>query len=169
MNTRRLEDGARFLGSTSWAAIASGVFLALALQSLLLLLGVAFASSVGDRVPENGYSVWAVLVQLLSFAVGGAVAASLARATSASYGDPAPRGVALGVMVWAVALVVGGALTVLVTRGSFATNAWLTFFGALLALAAAIGGAVFGARLGRAVGPGASMTPGDVAHAGELR
>jgi hypothetical protein len=144
MDTRKLEETSRLVGSISWAAIASGVFIALALQILLSLLGLAFGLSVGDRAVGGGYAFWAVLVQLVSIGVGAALAARIAHATR-TYG-----GIAAGIMVWAVALVIGGALPgfMLVQRFDSTVGAWAAFIGAAISLLAAILGGILGSSLG---------------------
>ena len=165
MNTRSLEDGIHSVGATRWSAIATGVFLALALQTILLLFGAAVSSSVGDGVPEGGYAFWALLVQLVSIGTGAAIAAALSHASLRR------EGIGAGVVVWAVALVFGGLVTVFVlSRGSSETNAWLAFFGALLSLTAAIVGGAFGTRLGRTSSAGGTTIMGaqQGTHVGEI-
>jgi FtsH-binding integral membrane protein len=149
MATRKLEETSRLVGATSWAAIASGVFIALALQILLLLLGLAFGLSVGDRTVEGGFAAWAVIVQLASIAVGAALAARI------SHADDRMGGAVAGVMTWAVALVLGGALQSVPTMMRFeGSGAWAAFLGAALSLGAAIIGGAIGSRyLGRSSHP----------------
>lgn len=147
MNTRTFDKSTRLIGATSWAAIASGVFIALALQALLLLFG--FAVAVEDARIGAGYGSWAVIVQLISIAAGAALAARLSHA-----GDRA-GGIAAGVMTWAVALVVGGALqgVTMIGRGGGSAMAWAAFIGAALGLGAAIFGGAAGATVrGRPAG-----------------
>jgi len=159
MNTRRLEEGSRWLGTIRWSAIASGVFIALALQTLLLLLGLAFGLSVGDETVGGGYALWAVIVQLVCLAIGAAVAAAL------SHAHGRMSGIAAGVMTWAVSLVIGGALSgFTLTQRLDGTAAWSAFVGALLGLIAAIAGGAFGATLrggerGERVEPMAPASP----------
>jgi len=142
MNTRRLEEGSRLFSAIRWGAIASGVFVALALQTLLLLLGLAFGLSVGDEAIGGGYALWAVIVQLFCLFVGAALAAALSHAHGRS------GGIAAGVMTWAVALVIGGALGGFsLTQRLDGTAAWSAFVGALLGLVAAIAGGAFGTTL----------------------
>jgi hypothetical protein len=147
MNTRTLEQSSKLVAATSWGAILSGVFIALALQALLLLLGLAVAGSVDDRVPEGGYALWAVLVSIGSFLVGGALAGSVARA------DNRASGIAAGILMWAVALVAGNFLSGFLgvprtATGTYNTTwAWAPFLAALLALGAAIVGGMIGASL----------------------
>lgn len=144
MDTRRLEEGSRLFGATRWSAIATGVFVALALQTVLLLLGLALGRSVGDEAVGGGFALWAIIVQLCSIAVGAALAAST------SHADTRMGGIAAGVMTWAVSLVLGGVLSgVAFMRGTDGGDAWSAFFGALLGLGAAILGGAFGATLGR--------------------
>jgi len=139
MNTRRLEESTRLVGATSWAAIVTGVFLALALQAVLMWFGLALAQSSGDRVPARGFEVWAVIVQLLAIAFGAAIASAISRTDRRG-------GVATGIMVWAVALVLGGLVTGVAMATRFPGGAaWSAFLGALLGLAAAIVGGWFGA------------------------
>lgn len=152
MNTRRLDEGTRLVGATSWAAIAYGVFLALALQTVLLLLGIAVGVSVGDRGVGNGYAVWAVIVQLVSIGVGAAVAGAVNRR------EDRASGMVAGVMTWAVVLVLGGILNIAVPRG-VELNAWLAFFGAILTLGVAAAGGAFGASLARSTRGDVTRTP----------
>ena len=166
MNTRSLEDSIHSVGATKWSAIATGVFLALAVQTVMLLLGAAVTSSVGDGVPEGGYAFWALLVQLAAIGAGAAIAAALSHATLRR------AGIGAGVVVWAVALVFGGLVTVFVlSRGSAETNAWLAFFGALLSLTAAIVGGAIGTRLGRSSSADGTtiMDAQQGSHLGEIR
>lgn len=156
MKTRRLEEGTRLFGSISWGPIITGVFLALALQTLLMLFGLAIVQSTGDNVPGNGFAVWVVIVQLAAIAFGAAVASSLSR------GDRR-AGIAAGIMVWAVGLVLSGFVTGLALGAPLAgSGAWSAFFGALLGLAAAIIGGMFGSRIGRARGSLTGATTADV-------
>lgn len=142
MNTRKLEESSRLVGATSWAAIASGVFVALALQTVLLLLGLALGLSVGDEMLGGGYALWAVLVQLGSLAVGAALAAATTHAEHRS------GGIVAGIMTWAVAIVIGGALSWISLRGMIGgTGAWSAFVGAVLGLGAAIVGGMFGSMI----------------------
>ncbi len=142
MDTRKLEQGTRLFGELRWSPILTGVFLALAAQAVLQLLGLAIAQSSGDGVPGNGYGVWSVIVQLVAIAFGAAVAASM------SYADRR-TGIVAGIMVWAVGLVLGGFVTGL-TLGTRLDEggAWSAFFGALLGLGAAILGGLLGSRIG---------------------
>jgi hypothetical protein len=149
MDTRKLDESSRLVGATSWAAIASGVFIALALQTVLILLGLAFGLSTGDREVAGGFAFWAVLVQLFSIAVGAALAARI------SHGNDRMGGIAAGVMTWAVALVLGGtfAFQGLTAERVASTGVWAAFFGALLGLGAAIIGGMVGTTFGRSSRP----------------
>jgi hypothetical protein len=137
MDMTSFDEKARLLGATSWKAIAAGVFIALALQALLLLLGLAFA--LGDE----------------RIAVGAALAARLSHLGSRS------GGIAAGIMTWAVVLVVGGAVqgSMMVPRPGAGT-AWAAFFGAVFGLGAAILGGALGATV-RGRPSGASPTHRD--------
>jgi hypothetical protein len=148
MNTQRLDESSRLVAATSWGAIAAGVFVALALQTALLLLGLAFGLSVGDERIGGGYALWAIIVQLASFALGAALAARIAHAGNQL------GGIVAGVMTWAVAVVVNGALGGIALGAPASmrlesTSAWAAFFGIVLALGAAIFGGVMGATRGR--------------------
>lgn len=163
MDTTALDEKTRLIDLTSWRAIAAGVFIALALQILLSLLGLGFA--LRDAELGGGYQAWALIVQLLSVAAGAALAARLSH--------PGSRwgGIVAGVMVWAVALVLGGAvpgLTVLprTPMGS----AWMAFVGALLSLAAAVIGGILGATLRSGSGRTRRLAEGETAaHVDEER
>jgi hypothetical protein len=155
MDTRKLEEGSRLIGSVSWSAIATGTFIALALQTVLLWLGLAFATSVGDHTPGSVFGLWLVIVELASLAIGAALTARLSYATNQM------SGVAAGVMTWAVVLVIGGVFQGLTaTRGLSGSSAWAVFIGALVSLIAAIIGGSFGGRLGRS-STGTFTTPPD--------
>lgn len=153
------DESSRLIGATRWQAIASGVFIALALQVLLSLLGLAFA--LGDERIGSGYEAWATLVQLASIAVGAALAARISHLGSRA------GGIAAGIMTWAVVLVLGGAVQglTMVPRPS-AGSAWIAFFGALFGLGAAILGGSFGATMrGRSAGAGPTQPEQAPAHA----
>lgn len=148
MNTHRLEESSRLVAATSWGAIAAGVFVALSLQTLLLLLGLALGLSVGDRTVSGGYTLWAVIVQLGSLAIGAALAARASRVSTQL------AGMVAGAMTWAVTIVLGGLggltlASVAMVPGA-TSGAWAAFFGILLGLGAAVLGGAFGATLGRA-------------------
>lgn len=158
MDTRKIDEGTRLVGAISWSAIATGAVIAVALQTVLLLLGLAITSSVGDRVPEGGYSLWVVLVQVVALAVGAALTARL------SHAERKMNGVAAGVMTWAVSLVIGGAASAFVMGAQLDRGAWSAFLGALIGLAAALLGGSFGATIGRSTtspvtGPPIIQTP----------
>ncbi len=153
MDSHKLVQASRLVGATSWAAIASGVFIALAMQILLLLLGIAIGLSVGDEDVAGGFALWAIIVQLASIAVGSALAASL------SHAETRRGGMAAGVMTWAVALALGGALSGLAVVRSIEGGAWSAFVGALLGLVVAMLGGAYGATLGRRGTHATPMSP----------
>ncbi len=140
MNAYSLSRSSRLVSATSWGAIARGVFVALAIQTVLLLFGLAIAGTVGDRVAETGYAFWMVIVYLVSFGIGGAVAA-------ASSAEDKASAVAAGFMTWAVALVVSTAIgTLLATPQRAETSPlWTSLIAAILALVAAVIGGLIGA------------------------
>jgi len=84
----------------SWAAIVAGSLLALAVWTLLVLLGSAIGLSIHDNV--NGRSiavgavVWAILVTAGSLFLGGFVASQM------TTGENKLEGALYGVLVWAV-------------------------------------------------------------------
>lgn len=161
MNTRKLDESSRLVGATSWAAIASGVVIALALQTVLVLFGLALGLSMGDHTVAGGFALWAVIVQLLSIAVGAALAARI------SHGSNRMGGVAAGVMTWAVSLAFGGALSsqgLAWTTRTASTGAWAAFFGALLGLGAAVIGGIVGTGMGRSSRPEVPSTPVGPTH-----
>jgi len=143
MDTRKLDESSRLVGATSWAAIASGVFITLALQSLLLMFGLALGLSVGDKMIAGGYALWAVIVQLVAITVGAALAARI------SHAHHRRGGMVAGIMTWAVALALGATLTGATLSQRFeSTGAWAGFLGAILGLGAAIVGGALGSTLG---------------------
>jgi hypothetical protein len=144
MHSPTLDQSSRLVSSTSWASIARGVFVTLAIQTVLLLFGLAMANSVGDRTPEGLYSVWVVLVFLVSFAIGGVIAAVGPRAEGRA------GGFAAGFMVWAVAIVVGNVVSNFLVgdfRGRELSPLWTPLIASLLALGAALVGGALGAGL----------------------
>jgi len=157
MQTRKLDEGTRLIGAISWSSIATGVFLALAIQAVFVQLGLALATSVGDKAPAGGFSLWAVVVQLCAIAIGAAVTARI------SHAERRMSGVAAGVMTWAVALALGGIAqqgTAMIMRGFDSSGVWAGFLGAVISLAAAIVGGAFGASLGgSAREPGGRIEP----------
>lgn len=152
MNTRKLDESTRLIGGISWSAIATGAVIAVALQMVLMSLGVALSSSVGDREPEGGYSLWAVISQLVAIAVGAALTARLAHA------ERRMNGVAAGIMTWALTLVLGGAGLGFAMGAQLTYGAWSAFIGAVLGLGAAIVGGSVGATLGRSTSAGQPLT-----------
>lgn len=142
MDTYKLEEGSRILAAISWRAIAAGVVVALALQILLLLFGLALAVSVGDRVVGDGFAWWGFVVQLATIAVGAALAARISQARSQL------AGMVAGALTWAVAVVIGGAafggMALAGATRVGTSGAWAAFFGILLGLGAALAGGAFG-------------------------
>jgi hypothetical protein len=125
----------------SWSAIFAGVFVGLAIETLLLLLGAAIGTSVGDRVLGGAFGIWAVIVTMLGLAIGGAVAAYAAKLTR-------PReGAIIGFLVWSVVVVLSSTLWSSFGPQMLGTAMWARFFGALVGLACALGGGVLGTRL----------------------
>jgi hypothetical protein len=154
MTVRRLDESTGFLGSLSWSAIATGTFIALAVQTVFLLLGLAVATSFGDRAPGGVYSAWTVLVELCAIAIGAALTARLSHAERRS------SGVAAGVITWAVVLVLGSVFQGLtMTRALGGSGAWAAFIGAVVSLGAAIVGGWAGVRLGASSGTSLGATP----------
>ncbi len=143
MDTHKLEETTDAMDTIRWSAIASGTAIALAVQTVLLLLGFAFATSVGDRIPGAGFGVWMVIVELIAIAIGAALTARMSHALDRRHG------IAAGIMTWAVTLVLGAVFEGLaMTRGIGGTGAWAGFIGALISLVAAVLGGAFGASLG---------------------
>lgn len=156
MNTTALDEKTRLVDLTSWRAIAAGVFVALALQILLSLFGLGFA--LRDAELGGGYQAWAIIVQLLSIALGAALAARVSH--------PGSRwgGIVAGGMVWAVALVLGGVVPGLtILPRTPVGSAWLAFVGALLSLGAAIGGGILGATMRGRAGGARRLAEGETA------
>ena len=163
--------GTRAYDLTRWGPVFAGFFVALSLSVLLGVLGVAFgiqlASPTGAaEVSGTGAAIWAAVVLIVSFFVGGWLAA---RTTAISTPEV---GLIHGVAVWAVtiavllvlgALGIAGVVSVVTGQGGPATApaapgsalslaqgaAWGTFIAMLLGLvAAAIGGYVGGKNTG---------------------
>ena len=145
MDTHKLEDGSRLLGTVRWGAIATGAFVAVALQTVLMLFGFAIATSTGDHSTGTGYALWALLSQVCALAVGSALAASVGHAETRG------AGMAAGAMTWAVALVLGSIVTGFGHLNEAA--AWTAFFGAVLGLGAAMLGGAFAAKTQRFAEP----------------
>ncbi|MCW5809159.1 MAG: hypothetical protein KIT31_42790 [Deltaproteobacteria bacterium] len=139
-NVDRIERASQALQRMRWPAIALGVFLTLALQSVLLRFG--FAIAVHDGRVGAGYGLWSLLVVLASLVVGAAITANLSHARDRWHG------IAAGVVTWAVALVVGAVSHGAVLGREVTTQslAWTGFFSALLGLGAAVFGGLVGAR-----------------------
>jgi hypothetical protein len=118
----------------------TGAVVALALQTVLLVLGLAVATSFGDHQPGGGFSLWAIIVELVAVGFGAMVSARLAHA------DDRQRGIAAGLMLWAVMIVIGSWFQGLtLARGFTGGAAWTLFIAAILSLAAAVYGGLLGA------------------------
>jgi hypothetical protein len=96
----------------SWAAVVAGSLLALAVWTLLVLLGSAIGLSIHDNV--NGRSlaigavVWAILVTAGALFLGGFVASQM------TTGENKLEGALYGILVWAV---MSGVLMYLAAQG----------------------------------------------------
>ncbi|HEX5320193.1 MAG TPA: hypothetical protein VFW46_13610 [Stellaceae bacterium] len=103
-----------------WGAAICGAFVIAALSVILLALGAGFGLSSVSPWPGSGASlttftvvsaVWLIVVQWLSSAIGGYIAGRLGRAPSGLHPDEANfRDTVQGVLAWAVAAIVTGAL-----------------------------------------------------------
>jgi hypothetical protein len=143
MNLDKLDETTHFVDSVRWSAIATGTIIALALQTMLLLLGLAFATSVGDHIPGGGFDVWLVIVELCAIGLGAALTARL------SHAERRMQGVTAGIMTWAVVLVLGTVFQGLtMTRALGGDGVWAAFIGALVSLAAAMVGGALGVGIG---------------------
>ena len=130
------------LEGANWGAVATGVFIGLAIQTVLLLSGMAVVRSVGDRLPGTGYQVWAVVSVLLGVAIGAALAASLSHIARRA------SGAAVGVLTWSITLVLGAVVSgIAIAPRIDGAGAWAPLFGAVLGLAAAMFGGGFAATL----------------------
>lgn len=96
----RAEDVMPVRSRISWGAILAGAALALAMYSLLTLLGGAIGWSVsGDIRSENlmtAAAIWAILTTVVSLFVGGYVASQL------TVGENKIEAVMYGIITWAV-------------------------------------------------------------------
>jgi len=96
----------------SWAAVLGGSILALAIWTLLVLLGSAIGLSIHDNVGGRslavGAVIWAILVTAGSLFLGGFVASQL------TTGENKLEGILYGVLVWAV---MSGVLIYLAAQG----------------------------------------------------
>lgn len=141
MQLQKLDDSTGFLDSLRWSAIAIGTVIALAIQTMFLLLGFAFATSLGDREPGGLFGTWAVVVELCAIAIGAALAARL------SHAERRGSGIAAGIITWSVVLVLGTLFQGLtMTRALGGSGAWAAFVGAVVSLAAAIVGGALGVK-----------------------
>ena len=130
------------MSSLSWSAIATGTFIALAVQTVLLLFGLAIATSFGDHLPGTGFGIWMVLVELGAIAIGAALSARLSHAARRG------TGIAAGVVTWSVVLVLGTMFQAFtMTRAIGGSGVWAELIGAVASLAAAIVGGAFAVHL----------------------
>lgn len=99
----RAEDLVPVRSRISWGPIFAGAALALAVYTLLTLLGGAIGWSVsGDVRSENlltGAAIWAILTTVISLFVGGFVASQL------TVGENKIEAVMYGLITWAVVFV----------------------------------------------------------------
>jgi hypothetical protein len=146
MFVRRVEDTTRTLATTGWGAIAVGVAVTLALQTLLLSFGIAVGLSVGDETLGGGFQTWSTVVQLVSLGIGAALASRITQQTDSW------SGTIVGVMTWAAAVVIGAVIGTVGIASS--GDAWSSFFGVLLGLGAAmVGGSLVAAARTRSAEP----------------
>jgi len=110
----------------SWAAVIAGAFVAAALSLILLALGAgiglsaispwAGAGASGSAV-SKGAIVWMILMEIISSAFGGYLAGRLRTKWVQIHTDEVFfRDTAHGFLVWAVALVISGALLTTASR-----------------------------------------------------
>lgn len=100
IDTVRAEDIVPVRSRISWGPILAGAALALALYSLLTLLGGAIGLSVSGEVrAENiltGAAIWAIVTIIVSLFVGGFIASQL------TVGENKVEAVMYGIITWAV-------------------------------------------------------------------
>jgi hypothetical protein len=156
----------------SWGAITAGVFVALALQFLLTILGSAVGLSLSDRVePANlrtGALIWTIIVTCTAVFVGGMVTSQF------TVGENKLEAMLYGIIMWALLLALllglgaaGSRVGTLVSMADIAQTAsaqrqgqpprpaasseattritWFAFAGTWLSMFAAAGGALVGA------------------------
>jgi hypothetical protein len=143
-----------------WGAVLAGAFSAAALSFLLLTFGSAIGLSMTSAWPNSGVSgltfiivatLWAVLVQVGSFAIGGYIAGRMRSAwpdTAQSEGQF--RDGAHGFLVWAVGVVISAVVAATTLTSAVKTTAQI---GASVAGAAGAVGAA-GAAAGMSTQPG---------------
>jgi hypothetical protein len=106
--------------AVSWAAVIAGAFVAAALTLILLLLGAGFGLAVASPWSSGGPSatglgvgaaIWLVVVEWIAFGLGGYVAGRLRTKWVGLHTDEVFfRDTAHGLLVWALATVVGAVL-----------------------------------------------------------
>jgi hypothetical protein len=145
----------------SWGGIWAGVLVALGTLLVLSTLGIAigFSADARDVDPEKigaGVVIWSRGSLLIALFLGGMTASRMSMVWDR------PTGLAQGVLVWVVSLVIvlllaanGVGLTLgvqIAYRSAQATAsgpgaaAWITFFSVVLSLLAALGGSALGQR-----------------------
>jgi MFS family permease len=170
----REETGLASRDLVRWGPVWAGLLLALGIQLVLGMVGLAVALSsynpnaanFGERVAST-MSIWSVVSALIALFIGGFVAGRMAAVVGLR------NGLVQGSVVWALAVIIGlvlsafgvagalGAATnigTLMARGSALTGpettqlvrsaaagTWWAVVGAILAWAAAAGGGVLGA------------------------
>jgi hypothetical protein len=105
------------VSAVSWAAVIAGAFVTAALSLILLALGAGAGLSSLSPWANSGSAVkfgaliWIALTDIISAAIGGYLAGRLRTKSTAVHTDEVYfRDTAHGFLVWAVALVVSGAL-----------------------------------------------------------
>ncbi len=144
-----------------WGAIIAGAFAAAALSLILILFGSGFGLAAVAPWPRSGASaaaigvgaaIWLVVVQWLSAALGGYLAGRLRPRSVGVHADEAHfRDTASGLIVWAVATVLGAALV--------ASTASMITGHAARGVTAIASGAVEGASQGAASHMGGGADP----------
>jgi hypothetical protein len=168
--TTAVHDPEAMSGSAiEWGPVVAGALVAAALGSVAIAFGGAVGLSLTSPWPGSGISLWAtlifvtywsVLIQILSFAAGGYLAARLrTRASSIAVGDRQFSDGAHGLLMWAVGVLM---MALLVAFGS--TIAASTASRLAAGTAAGTGAAMSGGS-----GPAASLNPADFAVASLLR
>jgi cellobiose-specific phosphotransferase system component IIC len=138
------EDTTAALGRAwNWSAVLKGTFLALATFVVLRYFGAALGVSTGNGVLETGFAVWSVIVQIVSVAVGAALAGYLTGSRQARDGAIA------GISTWVVTIVLMSTLFGAAGPQTARSALWAAFLGALLSLGAAVIGGILGGQLVR--------------------
>lgn len=119
-----------------WGAIFAGAVMAMAISGLLFSFGSAIGLSLTSARPGEGMSgtffllaitLWVVWVQVSGFFAGGYLAGRLRRRTGDGVPDEVEtRDGAHGLMVWALGVVIGGALLASAAAGTLRVGAEAT-------------------------------------------